>query len=103
MWTREADGSVIDEATGKIIFFSEERFVQDICLGDCCFICGAKRASVPFNDEHVLADWILRRYSLHDRSITLPNLTGFRYGGYVIPCCESCNSRMGNVFEKPIS
>src|SRR5262245_1652434 len=96
------DGSVVDE-TGKVIFFSTERFKTDICLGNCCFICGAQPGSVPFNDEHVIPDWILRRYDLHAMRITLPNGESIRYDQYKVPCCEACNSLMGREIEDPIS
>lgn len=96
------DGSVLD-AKGRILFFSLPRFISDISKGNDCFICGAKPDTVAFNDEHVLPDWILRRYELHDRRIHLPNATTFRYGEFKIPCCESCNTRMGEEFEKPMS
>ena len=32
MWTYDVDGSIIDQS-GKIIFFSLERFIRDVCLG----------------------------------------------------------------------
>jgi hypothetical protein len=73
------DGSAIDEAN-RIVYFSVERFVADVCNGNRCFICGAYPAVTQFNDEHVLPDWILRKYNLHAKSITLPNGTTFRYG-----------------------
>jgi hypothetical protein len=73
------DSSVLDR-DGRIIFFSLERFISDIANGDCCFICGVQRGAFPFNDEHVIPDWILRRFGLHGRRIQIPNLTGFRYG-----------------------
>jgi hypothetical protein len=47
------DGPIIDRA-GKVIFLSAQRFVDDICLGNCCFICGAKPEDKPFNNEHIL-------------------------------------------------
>jgi len=103
MWTREADGSVIDEATGKIIFFSTERFVNDICLGDCCFICGAKQEEKQFNNEHILPEWLLRRLNLFDRTIVLPNRAEVQYGRYTVPCCAECNSLMGDEIERPLS
>jgi hypothetical protein len=68
MWSRLDDGSVIDD-NGKLIFFSTQRFVNDICLGHCCFICGAAPSSVPFNDEHVIPEWVLRRFGLFSKSI----------------------------------
>jgi hypothetical protein len=81
MWHVTADGSVLDE-TGKVIFFSAERFVNDIGLGNCCFICGAKPGDKPFNDEHILPEWLLRRYDLFARTITLPNGVPVRYDRY---------------------
>ncbi len=71
-WVQTSDGSVEDEA-GKVILFSITRFVRDICQGDCCFICGAKSRSKEFNDEHILPEWLLRRFNLFGRFITLPN------------------------------
>lgn len=102
MWTKTQDGSVIDQ-NGKVIYFSTERFVNDICLGDCCFVCGAEPDSKPFNDEHVLPYWILRKYNLFLKTITLPNLTTYRYDQYTTPCCVECNTLMGKVVEEPIS
>jgi hypothetical protein len=96
------DGSVLN-SKGRVLFFSLPRFISDISEGNDCFICGAKQNVVPFNDEHVIPDWILRRYGLHNKFITLPNGTTFRYGAFKIPCCAECNSRMGEEVEKPIS
>jgi hypothetical protein len=102
MWSRLADESVVDEA-GRIIFFSTERFINDICLGNCCFICGASPESVPFNDEHVIPEWVLRRFDLFSMQVTLPNGHRVRYDQYKVPCCEACNSLMGREIEAPIS
>jgi hypothetical protein len=102
MFRVTSDQSVLDR-NGKIIFFSVEGFISDIATGDCCFICGAQRTSVPFNDEHVLPNWILRRFGLHGRTIEIPNHTNFRYAGMTIPCCVTCNTEMGEVFEDPMS
>jgi hypothetical protein len=65
-------------------------------------VCGASSADVPFNDEHVLSKWLLRRYDLFALSITLPNGATIRYDGYTVPCCEACNSLMGRVIEEPM-
>ncbi|ABS63954.1 conserved hypothetical protein [Parvibaculum lavamentivorans DS-1] len=102
MWTKTPDGSIQD-ASGKVIFFSAQRFVDDICLGHCCFICGAKPGSKPFNNEHILPAWLLRRFNLFDRTITLPYGHKVRYGTYTVPCCQDCNSLMGTQIETPIS
>jgi hypothetical protein len=95
------DGSVIDDS-GMVIYFSVERFIRDICEGDCCFICGASPGSKEFNNEHVLPDWVIKRFKLAAAEIELPNKTGMRYTQYKIPCCRDCNTDMGRVFEQPI-
>jgi hypothetical protein len=102
VWKRTSDGSIVDQ-DGKVIFFSTRRFVDDICLGDCCFICGAQPDQKPFNDEHVFPEWLLRRYELFARTITLPNGRTTRYDRHTVPCCSECNSLMGSMVEDPIS
>lgn len=77
--------------------------MRDICLGSCCFICGASPANVPFNDEHVIPHWVLRKFNLFDKSVTLPNGRSRRYDRYKVPCCASCNSLMGETIEREIS
>jgi len=85
------------------MFFSAERFTRDICSGQCCFICGVSRAAALFNDEHILPQWILRRFDLYGRTISLPNGRKVRYGSYTIRCCASCNSLLSKELEAPIS
>lgn len=102
MWNVTTDDSVVDQH-GKVLFFSTRRFIEDICLGDCCFICGAKSNEKPFNNEHILPEWLLRRYNLFARTITLPNGNMVRYDRYTVPCCVDCNSLMGREIEQPIS
>ena len=96
------DGSVIDES-GRVLYFSVERFIKDICDGDCCFVCGVSPSQAEFNDEHILPQWILRKFDLFGKRIGLPNDSHFRYGSYTIPCCEACNSQMARTFETPLS
>jgi hypothetical protein len=96
------DGSVV-RGDGHIIHFSLKRFRRDIVKGDCCFLCGAAPGTKPFNDEHVIPDWLLREFDLHDKSVTLPNGATYRYSKYRIPCCTSCNSTLGEKVEAPIS
>lgn len=93
----------IIDADGKIIFFGLQDFLNDIAKGNCCFICGAKPDSKEFNNEHVIPDWILKKYKLHGKSITLPNGTTFTYGQYTVPCCAECNGELGDFYENPIS
>ncbi|MDJ0575606.1 MAG: hypothetical protein QNJ65_10625 [Xenococcaceae cyanobacterium MO_234.B1] len=101
MFTKTSDGSFLD-SNGKVLYFSTERFIKDICEGDCCSICGISRSETDFNDEHVLPKWILRKYDLYKQFITLPNESKFRYDQYVLPCCKQCNSLMGEKIEQPV-
>jgi len=102
MFRVTADESLLD-SSGKVMVFSFERFVSDIVKGDCCFVCGARPESTDFNDEHILPDWILRKFNLYSHAITLPNGTKYRYDQFKIPCCSECNSKMGEELEQPIS
>src|SRR5581483_991070 len=101
MWTKAADGTVLDK-DGRVVFFTAQRFVNDICLGNCCFICGASPTVAEFNDEHILPDWLLRQYGLHQKTVNLPNATLRKYAGYRVQSCKSCNSMMGELIEQPL-
>lgn len=101
MFIKTKDGSVLN-GKRKILYFSLERFVNDICEGNYCFICGTSPVESVFNDEHILPQWILKKYNLYAKSITLPNESLFSYGQYTVSCCQQCNSLMGKVFENPI-
>lgn len=90
-------------ADGRVLLFSCEQFVADICDGDCCFICGAAPGSKTFNDEHVIPKWILRRFGLFDQQVTLPNGERRHYRGYTMPCCKACNDLLGKRVETPVS
>lgn len=95
------DGTVLD-SNGKIIFYSVNRFIEDICKSDRCFICGKSSAEITFTKEHILPKWILRKYKLYDKIIGLPNYSSFRYSKYVIPCCKNCNQLLNKKLEQPI-
>ena len=71
------DESVLD-SKGRVIYFTLKRFITNIAKGNHCLLCGASPEVVPFNNEHILPDWILKRYRLHSRLITLPNGTSFK-------------------------
>lgn len=96
------DGSIMKQ-DGSVVHFGAQRFQNEIVEGDNCFLCGENRHTVKFNDEHVIPDWILREFSLHNRLITLPNGSSLRYASYKVPCCTDCNSFLGKCVEKPIS
>lgn len=90
-------------ADGRVLLFSCERFINDIVNGGCCFICGAEPGSKVFNDEHIIPRWVLRRFGLFDRSITLATGEKRTYDRYKVPCCKECNSLLGERIETPVS
>ena len=72
-------------------------------MGDACFVCGAFPLDKRFNDEHVVPRWVLRRYGLFDKEISLPTGERRHYRGYRVPCCVDCNSMLGEQLETPVS
>ncbi len=94
------DGNI--NIDGKTMLFSVEHFISDIVKNDHCFICGATPDDKEFNNEHIIPNWILRKYDLHSKKITLPNGTKIRYDQYLVPCCKECNTDLGKTFEEPI-
>lgn len=96
------NNTVIDD-DGKIIFFDKESFEDKIISKSHCFICGKSRETKEFNDEHIIPNWILRRYNLHDERITLPNSNSVAYRSYTVPCCVECNTLLSEEYETPIS
>lgn len=101
--SKQFENSTIVNSKGQIIFFSLERFIKEIAKGDCCFICGASPTDKEFNNEHIIPDWVLRRFGLYNNQITLPNGTYIPYRQYTVPCCQDCNSQLGKEIETPVS
>jgi hypothetical protein len=102
MFSELEDGSVINKDK-KFLFFSTERFLEEIVGGNCCIVCGCKRTAKSFNDEHVLPQWILRKFDLFGKQFILPNGSCFTYGRYTIPCCVECNKEIAQALEDPLS
>ena len=88
---------------GRLLLMSCQTFVNEIVMGDACFVCGASPRDKMFNDEHIIPRWILKRFGLFDKQITLPSGERRHYRGYRIPCCVTCNSLLGDTVEAPIS
>lgn len=88
---------------GRVLVFSYDDFLEKIVEGGCCFVCGEPRNAKPFNDEHIIPKWILRKFKLFNKQITLPTGEKRTYDRYKISCCEECNSLLGQKIETPIS
>lgn len=88
---------------GKVLVYTVEDFILNICKSDNCFVCGACESEKAFNDEHIIPRWVLKRFDLFGKQINLPNKVPFRYGKYVIRCCSDCNTFLGERIENVIS
>jgi len=88
---------------GRILLMSCQRFIDEIVMGDACFVCGASPRDKLFNDEHIIPRWVLKRYALFDKEITLSTGERRHYRGYRLPCCVDCNSLLGDKVETPVS
>lgn len=98
----DAEGSLTD-AKGEVRHFGLQAFAKLARDTSRCFVCGISNAHRTFNDEHVIPDWVLRRFSLHSRRLTLPNGNQTMYGRYTVRCCASCNRLLGARVEDAIS
>lgn len=102
-FSEDSKGNIIRNCDGSIIRFDFEEFTNGIVKGNDCFICGASPAVKPFNNEHVVPNWILKKYATPEAFMVLPNQTTIKYTSYVVPCCQSCNTDLGLIVETPIS
>jgi hypothetical protein len=93
------------DASGKVIYYPFNDFSKEIVGADSCFICGVLRESgdKKFNDEHIIPQWLLRRFSLFNEKLSLPNNQLVKYSSQTLPCCLDCNSELAKVYETPLS
>lgn len=96
------DGTT-DDVDGNRIFFSFENFKEQVCEQGSCFVCGAAYNKARFNNEHVFPDWVIRMCGLQRSKFTLTNGELVPYTTYKIPCCQSCNTQLSDIYETPIS
>jgi hypothetical protein len=88
---------------GRTVYFGLQDFKERIVYGKHCFICGASPEERQFNDEHVIPNWVLKRFQLHSEQINITDDQSVKYGRYVIPCCKECNEDLGRAIEDPVS
>lgn len=94
----DQEGSLFDR-NGVLRHFSPEALKNLSVDPNRCFICGTHRNDRDFNDEHVISEWLLRRYRLHSAQLTYPNGRQGVYGQYKLRCCVKCNSLLGANIE----
>ena len=67
-----------------------------------CFLCGLRLAASTRSDEHVVPQWLLHRFELHNKRLTLLNGTQIPYRQLTIPCCKTCNNKHLSLVESKI-
>lgn len=67
-----------------------------------CFLCGKLLQESTNSKEHVFPKWLLHRYNLWDKTITLLNGTSIPYRYLTIPCCSTCNNEHLSRLESKI-
>ena len=98
----DSEGS-FRKSDGTIRHFSRQAFTELAPNINRCFICGDFNNVKNFNKEHVIPNWLLRRFDLQSKYITLTNNNKNKYSRYLLRCCKSCNSLLGEKVEIPIS
>lgn len=67
-----------------------------------CFLCGKDLKEEYNSIEHVFPKWLLNKFELWDKKLTLLNGSKISYRQLTIPCCKSCNSNHLSALEKTI-
>ena len=72
-----------------------------------CSLCGKLLDEDINSKEHVFPKWLLHRFNLWDKTITMLNGTSIPYRYLTIPCCSKCNnehlSRLESKIESAIN
>jgi hypothetical protein len=67
-----------------------------------CFACGDVLTPSAFSVEDVIPRWILRKYSLWDRTYSVNEGRPLRFDKLKIGCCKPCNQAMNRGLETPV-
>lgn len=67
-----------------------------------CFLCGKLLHEDINSKEHVFPKWLLHRFNLWDKTITMLNGTSIPYRYLTIPCCSKCNNEYLSRLERKI-
>lgn len=97
---RTSDGS-IKSSSGEYLFVSQDRFLKAVVNGRSCFVC--TEPIIEEGKEHIIPRWLQKHSDIYSEEITLPNGNRLRYDRYLIPCCKTCNEKLGKNLEDPIA
>lgn len=99
------NGSIKDPLNKINVYYSLTDFIEKIVFGNDCFICGLPNTKTYFNEEHIIPDWIIKRFKLKNKKFKLLNSkkVGYTKKGNKVSCCKICNTELGKIYEAPVS
>jgi uncharacterized protein with PIN domain len=72
-----------------------------------CFVCNVRLTTLAGPRkrtlEHLIPQWLIRKFALHEQTVTMGRLGKFRYMDYLLPCCSGCNSHLLAPIERAVS
>jgi hypothetical protein len=68
----------------------------------CCFLCGEDFDRDSSTSEHVIPNWLQKKYNLHNQTMVLLNYTSIQYKYLKIPCCKKCNNMYLSKIEDEV-
>ncbi|KQR65349.1 hypothetical protein [Pedobacter sp. Leaf176] len=80
----------------------EKWFERQYASMELCFLCGKTLTKDNSTKEHIFPQWILNKFDLWDKSITLLNGIRYDYKRSIIPCCNVCNNEHLSKLESII-
>lgn len=84
-------------------FYLKENFLNNFIYNqNKCIICWTKLNQDNSNHEHIIPNWIIKKFKLQDKTISLTNNKEILYPKYKIQCCRWCNSELWDIYEKPL-
>ena len=76
-------------------------------MGTKCFVCQVELSSETGPNkrtlEHLIPQWIIRKYGLLEQTVTIPQIAAIPYQDFVLPCCFECNSILLAPIENEFS
>ncbi len=64
-----------------------------------CFICNTVLNHKNYTLEHLIPQWIIRRFGLEEHTITFDHNVTIKYLDFVLPCCRECNCNLLSPIE----
>lgn len=69
------------------------QYIKDLHL-ERCFICDTRLRACTVTLEHLVPQWIIRRFGLERHTITVTPQVTVPYMDCVVPCCRECNCQL---------